>query len=170
MRATKSQPRRISVFLALLPTPLLMLPLLTLGCGDDLEDEGEDACNKVAECADAINLDVNYGLCVDECLNGPPGARDCALNCDRGLNCADYGRCIVGCGFTDEEAQVEANCRGACTKLDECANDLGLDVDITNCTNECIAEYQDTQGCAFLCDTGDNCAEYGACILPCGIQ
>ena len=169
MRKTKSL-KKTATILAIV-TPFLLLPLVTLhGCGDDLEDECEDACNKVAECGDAINLDVNYDLCVSECLDGPPGARDCALNCDRGLSCADYGLCIVGCGFTDEEDAVETNCRNACTRLDECANDLGLDVSISECTNDCIAEDQSTQGCIFNCDTGDNCVEYGACVLPCGIQ
>ena len=40
---------------------------------------------------------------------------------------------------------------------------------INNCTNDCIAEDNDTQGCVFLCDTNDSCVEYGACALPCGL-
>ena len=139
------------------------------GCGDDVEDECEDVCNVVADCGDDIGIDVDFGSCVDECENGPPTTRDCVFNCDRGQSCADYGLCIIGCGFTDEGAALEENCRSACTKFDDCAGDLGIDVDINNCTNDCIAEDNDTQGCVFLCDTNDSCVEYGACALPCGL-
>jgi hypothetical protein len=150
-------------------TFVLLLPLAAmLGCGDDVEDECEDVCNKVDDCAAAINLDIDFGSCVDQCEDGSSGRRDCAFDCDRGLSCAEYGVCILGCGLIDEESAVESNCQDACTRADECANEIGVDVDIAGCTNDCIAEDDDTQGCVFLCDTGDSCPEFAGCLVPCG--
>ena len=67
-----------------------------LGCGDD-DDECRDACNKVSDCG-LLDAGETVDDCTNGCNEGSGPEKDCALSCDRGASCEDYGLCLAGCG------------------------------------------------------------------------
>ena len=71
---------------------------------------------------------------------------------------------IMACGFlmfTLAACGDDTNCTDVCDKAWSCG------LNIPNCKTAC--DNAPNQDCGLSCDTDDSCAEYGGCILNCGL-
>jgi len=80
----------------------LVMILGLVGCGKD--DECRDGCNKIFSCLEQIGLDpTKFGGsvdgCTDFCVDENTVEMRCAINCNRDLNCIEYGTCVAACGI-----------------------------------------------------------------------
>ncbi len=65
-----------------------------VGCGTNCED----ACNKARDCG-ALDAGETVQECTDWCETFPSALQDCALDCDTGDTCEEYGQCMEFCGI-----------------------------------------------------------------------
>jgi len=90
----------------------LVIALGLVGCGGDGDGDGGgdgsscgSACSKAFSCLQEWGVDPSYlGGSVDACTTACKAETNpilkCALNCNAGASCTDYGNCINSCAPT----------------------------------------------------------------------
>jgi hypothetical protein len=82
---------------------------------------------------------------------------------------------IAGLGMTScGEAEEAYNCAEICETYSDCAGNLGVDIDVTACVNDCEDESdrsedfkQDAEECQVCLDANESCAENIPCAGAC---